>query len=227
MSLFPLPNLVKRRFLLALLASSIVPFSSVKAFTEVDDETAFLATFTDPSEYTTETFSSLSNGEHSTFSMAFTHFTVSTTVTDGNGLWKSDTAGVPWLGTLAPNQALTISFGTEGVRAAGMFVSLTDLADAPQSGAFWVRINEGTEFELEIDLETDEHLYLGIQATDTLIKTLELRPADKTPEMDEDRWVTVAAVTVAPVPEPSTYLLLGGGALAFLALKRRQRASRG
>jgi hypothetical protein len=212
MSLFPLPNLVKRHFLLALLASSIVPFSSVKAFTTYDDQATFLATFADSSEYTTETFSSLSDGEHSTFSMSFTYFTLSTTETDGNGLWKSSGAGGPWLGTLGPNETLTLNFG--GASAAGMFISLTDIDDAAQSGIFWVQINGGGWF----DLATDEHPYLGIRATDALIQTVEIRPDSA------DRWVTVAAVTV---PEPSTYLLLGTSAAAFLALKRRRQTSRG
>ncbi len=219
-------NLLNRRLpLAALLASSVLSFAPAKAAIDpYVGETAFTALLP-VGGYITEDFSSLPSGEQSGLSVSFdsypgssVSFTVSTVEAEGNGLWlnDSDLTGGPWLGTLAQNYSLTIDFGT-GVLGVGAFFSLTDISDAAMDGTLSISINGGAPIDL-LSVSSGTQPYLGWWATEEdLIRTLEISTTEP------ERYVSFSKLTVAPVPEPSTYVMLGGCAAAALVMMKSRR----
>lgn len=187
----------------ALLTMSAASFASTTVYTS---ETGFLAQLA-PASYT-ETFTGLSDGPPGprTFGSGTFAFTAQASL----GLYV--TGG--FLGTSQIDDALTVNFGA-GVKAVGGNFFTVDLGDSLQSVNVTLTLSDATTVSFTPTSFADS--YRGFVSTLDITSVTVSAPGQSLYASLDN--LTVG--TIAAVPEPASWALMGLGVIGLLAARRR------
>ena len=145
---------------------------------------------------------------------AYTGGSFAYTVASPNGLYGSG----EFLAVNQENDGLTISFSGGNVMAVGGNFFATNLSDAFQAVAMTVSLSDGTSVTFTPTSQSAS--YLGF-TSDVAITSLTISGAGTSLYSGLDN-LTVGAVAIPAVPEPTTWALMGLG-LAGVVLARRRK----
>ena len=162
----------------------------------------------------TETFSVANPAFPAPTSIAYTNGTFSFTVAATGGVYTSGAI----IGTNAPAEALTITFGA-GVTAVGGNFFLTDITDTfVPGGSVTLTLNDGTTTTYT---PTGTTTYRGF-TSDVAISSLTFSaPAANYATLDN---LTVGKAIVTAVPEGSTWAMMALGMAGLLVAARKRQA---